>query len=83
MDLVKIRANGSVRLRSRSGGLTVIRLMTEVRLGGTIQFARVVDETRRVRVTQTFDHLEDAVAHARYSTGARSGREPPSPPWRI
>lgn len=77
MDLVKIRANGSVRLRSRSGGLTVIRLMTEVRLGGTIQFARVVDETRRVRVTQTFDHLEDAVAHARNSTGARSGAATP------
>jgi hypothetical protein len=42
---------------------TVIRLMTEMRLDGTLQFSHVVDESRRVRVTQTFDGLADAVAH--------------------
>src|SRR5262249_41276685 len=40
---------------------TVIRLMTEMRLDGSLPFSSVVDETRRVRVTQTFDDLADAI----------------------
>ena len=42
---------------------TVIRLMTEMRLDGTLPFDWVVDESRRVRVTQTFDNLTDAIEH--------------------
>lgn len=40
---------------------TVIRLMTEMRLEGELPFAWVVDETRRVRVTETYDNLQDAI----------------------
>jgi hypothetical protein len=42
---------------------TVIRLMTEMRLSGDLPYDRVVDESRRVRVTQTFDSVADAVEH--------------------
>ena len=46
---------------------TVIRLMTDMRLDGSLPFEYVVDESRRVRVTQTFNGVEDAIAHtARY-----------------
>jgi hypothetical protein len=41
---------------------TVIRLLTEMRLEGDILFDDIVDETRRVRITRTFDNVEDAVA---------------------
>lgn len=34
---------------------TVIRLLTDTRLDGTIPFDLIVDETRRARITQTFD----------------------------
>jgi len=40
---------------------TVIRLMTDMRLEGELPFEWVVDETRRVRITQTYDNLADAV----------------------
>jgi hypothetical protein len=40
---------------------TVIRLMTEMRLDCSIPFSS--DETRRVRITQTFESVADAVAH--------------------
>jgi hypothetical protein len=42
---------------------TVIRLLTEMRLDGTVPFSHIVDETRRVRVTQTFDNIEEALNH--------------------
>ena len=42
---------------------TVIRLMTEMRLDGSLPFSSVVDESRRVRITQTFDNVEAALAH--------------------
>jgi hypothetical protein len=42
---------------------TVIRLMTEMRLSGDIPYRWVVDESRRVRITQTFDNVQDAVEH--------------------
>jgi hypothetical protein len=42
---------------------TVIRLMTEMRLDGTLPYEWVVDESRRVRITQTFDNIRDALAH--------------------
>ena len=40
---------------------TVIRLMTEMRLAGDLPFDWVVDESRRVRVTQTYDSVADAI----------------------
>ena len=40
---------------------TVIRLLTEMRLDGEISFDDIVDETRRVRITETFDNVEHAV----------------------
>ena len=43
---------------------TVIRLMTDMRLDGELPFEWIVDETRRVRLTRTFDNVADAVEHA-------------------
>jgi hypothetical protein len=42
---------------------TVIRLMTEMRLSGDLPYHWVIDESRRVRVTQTFDGVAAAVEH--------------------
>ncbi len=40
---------------------TVIRLMTEMRLDGDLPYGWVVDESRRVRITDTFDNVQDAI----------------------
>ena len=40
---------------------TVIRLMTEMRLSGELRFDWVVDESRHVRVTETYDSVADAI----------------------
>ena len=40
---------------------TVIRLMTEMRLDGSLPYSWVVDESRRVRVTQTYDSIKHAL----------------------
>jgi hypothetical protein len=40
---------------------TVIRLMTDMRLDDSLPFDWVVDESRRVRLTQTFDSIEQAL----------------------
>jgi hypothetical protein len=37
---------------------TVIRLMTDMRLDGELPFEWIVDETRRVRLTRTFETIE-------------------------
>jgi len=42
---------------------TVIRLMTDMRLSGDLPYHWVVDESRRVRITQTFDNVTDAIEH--------------------
>jgi hypothetical protein len=42
---------------------TVIRLMTEMRLDGTLPYEWVTDESRRPRITQTFNNIQDALAH--------------------
>jgi hypothetical protein len=42
---------------------TVIRLMTDMRLDGSLPFNWVVDESRRVRITQTFDSITHAIEH--------------------
>jgi hypothetical protein len=40
---------------------TVIRLMTEMRLSGELPFDWVIDESRRVRITRTYDGVADAI----------------------
>ena len=40
---------------------TVIRLMTEMRLDGSLPYSLIVDESRRVRITKTYDSLDDAI----------------------
>jgi hypothetical protein len=40
---------------------TVIRLMTDMRLDGSLPYSSVVDESRRVRITRTYDNIEDAL----------------------
>jgi hypothetical protein len=40
---------------------SVIRLMTDMRLDGKLPFAWVVDETRRVRLTETYDSITEAL----------------------
>jgi hypothetical protein len=42
---------------------TVIRLLTDMRLSGELPFDWIVDESRRVQVTETFDGVADAIAH--------------------
>jgi hypothetical protein len=39
----------------------VIRLLTEMRLDGTVPWEWIVDETRRTRQTRTFDSISDAL----------------------
>jgi hypothetical protein len=40
---------------------TVIRLLSEMRLDGQVKWAWIVDESRRTRVTRTFDNIADAL----------------------
>jgi hypothetical protein len=40
---------------------TVIRLLSEMRLAGDIPWGWIVDESRRSRVTQTFNNIGDAL----------------------
>jgi hypothetical protein len=42
---------------------TVIRLMSEMRFSGRLPWENVIDESRRVRVTRTYDDVIDAVEH--------------------
>jgi hypothetical protein len=56
---------------------TIIRLMTEMRLDGDLPYSWVVDETRRVRVTQTFDNIKAALEHtARFYRKSALARAP-------
>jgi hypothetical protein len=40
---------------------TVIRLLSEMRVGGELQWSWIADESRRRRITRTFNSLADAV----------------------
>jgi hypothetical protein len=42
---------------------TVIRLLTEMRLDGGIPYEWIIDESRRRRITQTYDSVADALEH--------------------
>jgi hypothetical protein len=56
-------ARGAIEKSEAQYQGTVIRLMTEMRMSDTLPWEWVVDETRRVRNTRTFDNVADAVAH--------------------
>jgi len=55
-------ARGAIEKTEAQYQQTVIRLMTEMRLDGELRWDWVIDESRRSRVTQTFDSIEDALA---------------------
>src|SRR6186997_2944088 len=55
-------ARGVIEKSEAEYQTTVIRLMTEMRLDGSLPYSSVVDESRRVRITQTFDSIEHALA---------------------
>jgi hypothetical protein len=40
---------------------TVIRLLSEMRLNGRVRWDWIVDESRRTRITRTFDNISDAL----------------------
>jgi len=42
---------------------TVIRLLTEMRLDGGMPYEWIIDESRRRRITQTYDSVADALEH--------------------
>src|SRR5262245_2430442 len=54
-------ARGVIEKTEEEYQRTVIRLMTEMRLSGELPFSYVVDETRRVRLTRTYDSIADAI----------------------
>ena len=70
---------------------TVIRLMTEMRIGGELPFDWVVDESRRTRITRTFESIQEALAHTARSTAAARWRSLTTTsksgwrrtPWRV
>jgi hypothetical protein len=43
---------------------TVIRLLSEMRLGGQISWPWIIDESRRTRITRTFNNVADALQHS-------------------
>jgi len=54
-------ARGIIEKTEQAYQGTVIRLMTDLRLSGDLPFDSVVDESRRCRLTQTFDSITDAL----------------------
>jgi hypothetical protein len=56
-------ARGVVERTEAQYQRTVIRLMTEMRKCRQLPYELVIDESRRVRITQTFDNVRDAIEH--------------------
>jgi hypothetical protein len=54
-------ARGTIEKSEKEYQGTVIRLLGEMRLDGQIPWAWIVDESRRTRITQTFDNVADAL----------------------
>jgi hypothetical protein len=54
-------ARGTIEKTEKEYQATVIRLLSEMRLDGRIPWDRIVDESRRTRITQTFDNISDAL----------------------
>jgi hypothetical protein len=56
-------ARGVIEKTEQQYQKTVIRLMTEMRLNGRLPYDQVVDMSRRVQNTETFDNVQDAIEH--------------------
>jgi hypothetical protein len=54
-------ARGAIDKTEQEYQGTVIRLLTDMRLGGNIHWSWIVDESRRTRVTRTFDNISAAL----------------------
>jgi hypothetical protein len=54
-------ARGVIEKTEQQYQNTVIRLMADMRLSGELPYRWVVDESRRVRITQTYDNISDAL----------------------
>jgi hypothetical protein len=52
---------GVIEKTEREYQQTVIRLMTDMRLAGELPFDLVIDESRRRRITKTYDSVTDAL----------------------
>jgi hypothetical protein len=57
-------ARGVIEKTENEYQCTVIRLLSELRLDGRIPWDWIIDESRRSRVTQTFDNIGDALRDA-------------------
>jgi hypothetical protein len=54
-------ARGVIEKTENEYQCAVIRLLTEMRLDGRVRWDWIVDESRRSRITQTFDSISDAL----------------------
>jgi hypothetical protein len=54
-------ARGTIEKTEAEYQTTVIRLLSEMRLDRTVPWSWIVDESRRTRITQTFDNIADAL----------------------
>jgi hypothetical protein len=54
-------ARGVIEKTEKEYQGTVIRLLSEMRLNGQVPWDWIVDESRRTRITQTFDNISDAL----------------------
>jgi hypothetical protein len=52
---------GLIRKTEVEYGQTIIRLLTSMRISGEIPWDYIIDETRRLRETETFDSVADAL----------------------
>jgi hypothetical protein len=60
-------ARGAIEKSEEEYQGTVIRLLSDMRLDGAVPWSWIVDESRRSRVTRTFDNISDALEDtARY-----------------
>jgi hypothetical protein len=54
-------ARGVIEKTEKEYQQTVIRLMTDMRLSGDLPYSWVIDESRRRRITETYDSVVDAL----------------------
>jgi hypothetical protein len=71
-------ARGAIEKTELAYQGTVIRLMTEMRLDGSLSYSWVVDESRRVRITETYDSIQDALEQTANSIAAARSRRLPT-----
>jgi len=56
-------ARGTIEKTEKEYQGTVIRLLSEIRLDGRVDWDWIVDESRRTIQTQTFDNIADTLKH--------------------